>query len=70
MDGDAVFGLSTAARPAPELAALVALQAAAADVVSRAVAHAMLAAETVTTPARTWRSYRDVVGARVPTVSD
>jgi L-aminopeptidase/D-esterase-like protein len=70
MDGDVVFGLSTAARPAPELAALVALQAAAADVVSRAVAHAMLAAETVTTPARTWRSYRDVVGARVPTVSD
>ncbi|MHA6621837.1 P1 family peptidase [Pseudonocardia sp. DLS-67] len=63
-DGDAVFGLSTAARPAPDLAGLVALHAAAADVVSRAIAHGMLAAETVTTPAGTWRGYRDVVGLR------
>jgi L-aminopeptidase/D-esterase-like protein len=61
-DGDAVFGLSTATRPTPDLPGLVALHAAAADVVSRAIAHAMLAAETVTTPAGTWRSYRDVVG--------
>jgi L-aminopeptidase/D-esterase-like protein len=61
-DGDTVFGLSTAARPAPELSGLVALQAAAADVVTRAVAHALLATEGVTTPTRTWRSYRDVVG--------
>jgi L-aminopeptidase/D-esterase-like protein len=61
-DGDAVFGLSTAARPVPDLPGLVALHAAAADVVSRAIAHAMLAAESVTTPAGTWRSYRDVVG--------
>jgi L-aminopeptidase/D-esterase-like protein len=61
MDGDAVFGLSTAARPAPDLPGLVALHAAAADVVSRAIAHGMLAAETVTTRAGTWRSYRDVV---------
>jgi L-aminopeptidase/D-esterase-like protein len=61
-DGDAVFGLSTAARPTPDLPGLVALQAAAADVVSRAIAHALLAAETVTTPAGTWRGYRDVVG--------
>ena len=57
MDGDTVFGLSTAVRPAPDLAGLVALQAAAADVVSRAVAHALLAAESVTTPGGTWRSY-------------
>ena len=62
-DGDAVFALSTTARPAPDLRGLVALHAAAADVVSRAIAHALLAAETVRTPARTWRSYRDVVGA-------
>jgi L-aminopeptidase/D-esterase-like protein len=61
-DGDIVFGLSTGARPAPELPGLVAVQAAAADVVSRAVAHAMLAAQSVTTPAGTWRSYRDIVG--------
>jgi L-aminopeptidase/D-esterase-like protein len=63
-DGDAVFGLSTAARPALDLAGLVALHAAAADVVSRAIAHGILAAETVTTPVGTWRSYRDVVGLR------
>jgi L-aminopeptidase/D-esterase-like protein len=63
MDGDAVFGLSTATRPAPDLPGLVALHAAAADVVSRAIAHGMLAAVTVTTPAGTWRSYREVVGS-------
>jgi L-aminopeptidase/D-esterase-like protein len=59
LDGDVVFGLSTAGRPAPDLALLLALHTAAADVVSRAIAHAMWAAE----PARGWRSYRDVVGA-------
>ena len=59
LDGDVVFGLSTAARPAPELAELVALQAAAADVVARAVVHALLAATTVTTTAGTFRSYRE-----------
>lgn len=58
MDGDVVFGLSTATRPAPEPPELFALQAAAADVVSRAMVHAVLAAETV----GTWRGYRDVVG--------
>lgn len=62
IDGDTVFGLSTAARPAPELAALVALQAAAADVVARAVMHAVLAAGSVSNAVWTWRSYRDVVG--------
>lgn len=60
MDGDAVFGLSTATRPVPGLPELYAVQTAAADVVSRAVAHALLAA----TGAGTWRSYRDVVGLR------
>jgi L-aminopeptidase/D-esterase-like protein len=62
-DGDAVFALSTGARPVPDIPGLVALQSAAADVVSRAIAHGMLAADTVTTPVRTWRGYRDVVGA-------
>ena len=64
MDGDTVFGLSTAARPAPELAELVALQAAAADVVSRAVAHAVLAAHTVRTPDRDLPSYRELARRR------
>lgn len=65
MDGDTIFGLSTAARPAPGPAGLYALQAAAADVVSRAVAHALLAARSVTTPGGAWRGYRDVVGLSV-----
>lgn len=60
VDGDTAFGLSTAARPALDLLGLIALQEAAADVVTRAVVHAMLAAETVTTPAGTWHSYRDL----------
>lgn len=58
MDGDTTFGLSTCTRPAPPLEELFALHAAAADVVSRAVVHALLAAETVTTSAGTWRSFR------------
>ncbi|MDT7553801.1 MAG: hypothetical protein QOI16_2337 [Pseudonocardiales bacterium] len=58
MDGDTIFGLSTCARPAPSLEELFALHAAAADVVTRAIVHALLAAETVTTPGGTWRSFR------------
>jgi len=61
MDGDVAFGLATGARPAPDVEELVALQAAAADVVGRAVVHAVLAATTVTTPAGTLRCYLDVV---------
>ncbi|MHA6792497.1 P1 family peptidase [Pseudonocardia bannensis] len=62
MDGDTVFGLSTADRPAPDAATLYELQAAAADVVSRAVAHALLAAVTVRTPAGEWHGYRELAG--------
>lgn len=58
MDGDVVFGLSTATRLAPDLPLLVALHAAAADVVSRAIAHGVLAAE----PAGAWPSYREIIG--------
>ncbi len=61
VDGDTVFALATGTRPEPELTGLVALQEAAADAVSRAVVHAVLAAGTVATPAGTWRAYRDVV---------
>lgn len=60
VDGDLVFGLATCALPTPDLAALMALHAGAADVVGRAVVHAVLAAETATTPAGTFRSYREV----------
>lgn len=62
LDGDVVFGLSTAARPAPDLPGLLALHAAAADVVTRAVARGVLAAATTTTPAGTWPGYRDLAG--------
>ena len=60
LDGDTIFGLSTAARPAPELAELIALQAVAADVVTRAVVHAVLAAHSMPGPAGALRCYRDV----------
>jgi len=58
MDGDTIFGLATTARPAPAMKQLFALHAAAAEVVTRAVVHAVLAAETVTTPAGTWPGHR------------
>ncbi|NMO88936.1 P1 family peptidase [Actinomycetospora sp. TBRC 11914] len=60
-DGDTFFALSTTERPAPDLAGLQALLTAGADAVTRAVGNAVLAAETVTTAAGTYRSYRDVV---------
>ena len=56
-DGDTVFGLATCVRPVLDVPELMVLQAVAADVVSRAVVHAVLAARTVTTPAGTFRSY-------------
>jgi putative pantetheine hydrolase len=59
-DGDTAFALATAAREAPEPVAFHALLGAAADCVTRAVVHAMLAARTVETPAGAWRCYRDV----------
>ncbi|MGI5125994.1 P1 family peptidase [Pseudonocardia sp. CA-107938] len=59
VDGDVIFGLSTAARPAPEFLQLFELQAAAADVVTRAVVHGVLAATSVQTPGGSWTAYRD-----------
>jgi L-aminopeptidase/D-esterase-like protein len=72
-DGDTLFALATGARPAPGPAGMHALLGAAADCVTRAIGHAMLAAETVQTPVREWRSYRDTFPSAfpaVPTVSD
>lgn len=66
LDGDTTFALSTTSRPAPDLAGLHALLAAGADCVSRAVVHAMLAAETVRTPAGEWLSYRDALPSALP----
>ena len=62
LDGDTVFALSTTARPVPELAELLALHSAAADVVTRAVVHGVLAANSVTTSGGTWPGYRETAG--------
>lgn len=58
MDGDTAFAMATGDRPAPDLPSTFALHAAAADVTTRALVHAMLAAE----PVRGWPSYRSLVG--------
>lgn len=44
-DGDCAFALATGTRAVPDAAGVFALQAAAAEVTARAVAHALLAAE-------------------------
>ena len=58
-DGDTLFGLATCAREPVDPLTFHQLLQGAADVVTRAIVRATLAAETVTTPAGTWRSYRD-----------
>lgn len=60
VDGDTLFALSTTARPEPDPEQLHDLLTAAADCVTRAVGRAILAAESVVTPAGEWRCYRDV----------
>ncbi|MEU7816460.1 P1 family peptidase [Pseudonocardia sp. NPDC049154] len=66
MDGDAIFALATGDREAPGPEALYALHAAAADVVARAVVHAVLAATPVSTRGGSWPSYRSVTGVGEP----
>ena len=60
-DGDTLFGLSTARRPAADLPGYQAILIAAADVVARAVVRALLAAAGVRTPGGSWRGYRELV---------
>jgi putative pantetheine hydrolase len=55
LDGDTVFALATGAREAPGLLAFHALLAAAGDIVTAAVARAVLAAQST----HGLRSYRD-----------
>jgi putative pantetheine hydrolase len=60
-DGDTIFGVSTATRPAPDLPELVALMEAGADCMARAIGHGVLAATSVDRTAdggvalRSWR---------------
>jgi L-aminopeptidase/D-esterase-like protein len=58
-DGDTVFSLATGERVAPDPRGFFALLEAAADSFTRAIGYAMLAAQSVSTPAGQWRSYRD-----------
>lgn len=58
-DGDTVFALATGGRVAPDPLAFHALLEAGGDCFTRAIGHAILAAESVETPAGHWRSYRD-----------
>lgn len=60
-DGDTAFALATCLRPAPDLLQLHAILTAAADSTCRAVARAVLAAESVTSPAGSWPSYRSLL---------
>lgn len=64
-DGDTFFGLSTTRAPAPDLAGFHAVLSAAGTVVTRAVARALLSAESVSGPGGTWRSYRDAFPSAV-----
>jgi L-aminopeptidase/D-esterase-like protein len=60
-DGDTMFTLSTGSSPAPDPFEFHALLDAAGDCVTRAVAHAMLAATTVPSPDGEIRSVRDAL---------
>ena len=65
LDGDTLFTLATGERPTPELPALHALMVAAGDCVTRAVGHAVLAAESVANGTVDLRSYRDAFPSAV-----
>ena len=68
-DGDTVFTLATGNRGAPDPLAFHALLDAAGDCFTRAIGSAMLAADSVQTPAGHWRSYRDAFPSAFPTNS-
>jgi len=65
-DGDTVFTMATGDRWAPDPLAFHALLDAAGDCFTRAIGRAMLAAESVQTPAGRWRSYRDAFPSAFP----
>lgn len=68
VDGDTLFALATGERPAPDLMGLFLLMQAAGDCVTRAVAHGLLAAESVDCTAEggvALRSWRDAFPSAV-----
>lgn len=60
-DGDIVFGVATGRRPAPDPLVYRQITVEAANAVSRAIVRAVLAADSVRTPAGQWFSWRDVL---------
>ena len=66
-DGDTVFSMATGNRRAPDLLAFHALLDAAGDCFTRAIGRAMLATESVQTPAGRWLSYRETFPSAFPT---
>lgn len=69
-DGDTVFGLATGERAVPDPLVFHQVQHAAGEVVTRALVRATLAAQTVTTPEGTWRSYREAFPSALGDASD
>jgi putative pantetheine hydrolase len=65
-DGDTVFTLATGDRGSPDPMAFHVLLEATADCFTRAIGRAILAAESVQTPAGRWRSYRDAFPSAFP----
>src|SRR5450631_106396 len=65
-DGDTVFTLATGDHGAPDPLAFHALLDAAGDCLTRAIGRAILAAESIETPAGRWRSYRDAFPSAFP----
>ncbi len=59
-DGDTLFAVSTTSRPAPDMLGYQAILAAAADVVTRAMARALLSATGVQTAGGSWSGYREL----------
>ena len=64
-DGDTLFTMATGARPEPDLTELFLLMMAAGDCVTRAIAHGLLAAESVDSTDSGWRRHPLVAG-RLP----
>ncbi len=63
-DGDIVFAVATGRAPVPDPLTYRQLTAEGANVVTRAITRAVLAAQSVRTPAGQWLSWRDVVAGR------
>ncbi|GGL93546.1 P1 family peptidase [Nakamurella endophytica] len=64
-DGDTVFGVSTAQGPVPDEIGLHRILTVSADVVTRALVRALLAARSVATPGGNWSSYSDLAPSAV-----